>query len=209
MIGEQTLISRTAKMLRDRSAEAVFLAPTHYVAYVLPYEVISKTYRMNLLEAISYSQHTRGSERTVILLGDVVFSHRILDSLLHASDDEVIFAGRQVANSIIGKNASELFGVSVPAKYYDELDYYCRWMNDTVRPRGYPPKLWAIARLFVGLEQYDETSHLPNVGFGPPDFTDDIDSPSEYLAFFKLLSAAALEDDWLVPSAINVSRGPG
>jgi hypothetical protein len=203
MVGLQALISRTAAMLFERGMmETVFFGPLHYSGLVAPFPILNNTTEMPLLDAMR-NLALRGTERTVFLLGDVVFSNRVMNQLLGHAVDEVRFAGRQGPNLITGKRSGELFGVSVPSRFYDELDQHCAWMTARGQPRLYPPKLWALARMFAGVEHQDSNPYLHNVGFGAPDWTDDVDSPEEYTDYFRALSDAAIADD-----AAQIVPGP-
>ena len=207
MIGLQTIISRTAAMLFERGMmKTVFFGPLHYSGLVAPFPVLNNTAGMPLLEAMR-NLALRGTERSVFLLGDVVFSNRMMNLILDHAVDEVRFAGRQGPNLITGKHSGELFGVSVPARFYDELDQHCAWMTARGQPRLYPPKLWALARMFVGVEHQDSHPYLPNVGFGAPDWTDDVDNAEEYASYFRALSDCAIGDDaaQVVPDPVRLA----
>ncbi len=132
------------------------------------------------------------SERTVVLLGDVVFSYKALDLIL-GTQEPIAFVGRPGQNPIIRKKAAELFGISVSREMYGDVYDHCVRMTARGAAINYPPKLWALYRLVCGFE-YDEYKYEKKILLDPEDYTDDLDSVEEYEEFWLQLSGAALAD---------------
>lgn len=121
--------------------------------------------------------------RTVILLGDVVFSNNALKSIL--SDKGLIrFFGRLGPNRVTGCPYGELFGFSFfPSAHKPISDL----LNDRLFRRqqvnpGHFGQLWA---LYYRLLESPCKSLLKSI----EDFTDDIDTPSDLMSIPRLLEA--------------------
>ncbi len=132
------------------------------------------------------------ADRTIVLLGDVVFSYKALD-LIMSTQQPVAFLGRPGPNPVIGKTAAELFGISVSREMYVTVYDHCVRMTAHGAPIKYPPKLWALYRLICGFE-HDEYKYEDEILLDPQDYTDDLDSVEEYKEFWPGLCAEALSD---------------
>lgn len=130
--------------------------------------------------------------RTLILLGDVVFSYKAL-RLLIESKEPIQFLGREGGNPVIDKAANELFGFVMAVDYRDCVASHCWDMSKRGAHINYPPKLWALYRLICGFE-HDEYKYEDELLLDPEDYTDDVDSPQEYAHYWEYLKRAALED---------------
>jgi len=131
--------------------------------------------------------------RVIILLGDVVYSHSLLDYILIDNAD-IRFYGRSGMNHYTGKAAPELFACAFNENKYDEILDHCNWMLKRGQPTKYPPKLWALYRLCAGYEHYDYMYEKKILHNGR-DYTDDIDSPEEHKRFWNILNTEAAKDD--------------
>jgi hypothetical protein len=132
------------------------------------------------------------TDRTTVLLGDVVFSYKALNLILD-TQEPVAFIGRPGQNPVVGKTAAELFGFSVSREMYSSVYDHCVRMTARGAVINYPPKLWALYRLMCGFE-HDEYKYENKILIDPQDYTDDLDSVEEYQEFWLQLSQAALQD---------------
>lgn len=131
--------------------------------------------------------------RVIILLGDVVYSHNLLDYILQDKAD-IRFYGRSGMNHFTGKAAPELFACAFNEHMYDEILDHCNWMLERGQPIDYPPKLWSLYRLCAGFEHYDY-KYEKKILHNNRDYTDDIDSPEEHKQFWDILNTEAAKDD--------------
>lgn len=133
-------------------------------------------------------------DRTLIILGDVAFSHAMIDAII--SNPGLQVYGRVGANEFTGKEASELFAITFERDHQQEIIDHCHWMTKRGRPIRYPPKLWALYRLLAGFEHDDEGSFEEEILIQMGDYTDDIDSADGYIQWWNALNQqAALDDD--------------
>ena len=119
------------------------------------------------------------SERTVVLLGDVVFSYRALDLILD-TQEPIAFVGRPGQNPVIGVKGEEMFGLSVAEGMYGNVLDHC---TNILAGDG-RGKFWSLFRS-LGREA---------TIIDPQDYTDDLDSVEEYKEFWLQISRAALAD---------------
>lgn len=145
-----------------------------------------------LLEGVKTIFPLWESDRTVVLLGDVVFSYRAINGILKTLNP-IMFLGRPGPNPVTGKQAPELFGFSVAEEWYGPVLKHCERMTARGAPIRYPPKLWALYRLVCGFE-HDEYKYDDDFLVDPLDYTDDLDSVEEYRDYWPALSQTALAD---------------
>jgi len=132
-----------------------------------------------LLDGILKTQDFWGDERTVILLGDVVFSNKAIETIFELNYPYFIF-GRNGSNQVTGKEAGELFAFSFSSGYYDRvIDKIEGLLKNNKK------KLWDLLRS-------DRAIPLIQI-LG--DYTDDTDSPQSYEQFWSKLENAAITDD--------------
>ncbi len=131
------------------------------------------------------------SNRTIVLLGDVLYTDTAMTMCRGASRGLVIF-GRRGASAFSGKRYGELFGLSFTREYSDFLiKCLAQVIADAIN--GGRGKLW---------ELYFLTQRQPPVGLPPVefceihDYTEDFDCPHEYRYLKRLY-------EW----AISPSRG--
>ena len=116
-------------------------------------------------------------DRTIILLGDVCFSHKSIRFLSEAALD-CFLLGRKGANPVTGKSAGELFALSFLEHRQNEI---VRSLYIALNSDG--KKLW------------DLLNELPMTIYETCDYSDDTDSPEAYIMFWAKLRDAAIKDD--------------
>lgn len=189
-IGEEFLIARTVRMLYERGydeEDIYVISPTHFKEHIRDCTVISLDPVDSVLDRVLQTSMFWSIYGTTVLLGDVLFSHAVLDGLL--GSEELIFAGRIGSNQITGKQPSELFGFTVLPEDYETVMYQLRDL--LMRPLthlGKHPRLWWLQRRMEDIVQ-DNTLLQCN------DYTDDVDTPDEFHEFWPAMCVAALEDD--------------
>lgn len=125
------------------------------------------------------------ADKTVILLGDVIYSHNAILKIF-AGVEVVSLYGRLSGNPITGKEAKELFALSFLRKRYDLM---MGLMLDMVNDDNIEmARLWNLYDFFGFIGEKDVFVLIE-------DYTDDVDSQQEYVLFFDKLRDAALEDD--------------
>lgn len=122
-------------------------------------------------------------QNVLFLLGDVIFSNKMVHTILTAEMDVPRLFGRIGANQVTGKEASELFALSVPQQFVKDF-------------------FWEIMRLWEDCAFKKQTCRLWDLHYEfhldlttlKGDYTDDIDSPQEYEQFYKKLNQAVIGD---------------
>lgn len=157
----------------------------------------------SLLDGILQTRDYWG-DRTLFLLGDVLFSRNAVSTLVEkAENDETMFFGRPHPSSVTTKQASELFGFTMVRKDWDQIIEHCKFMTQIPcilpppvhqKDLKYPPKLWALYRLCCGNECHQNIIDLKLLEV-IDDYTDDIDSPEAYDQFWDSMIGAELGDN--------------
>jgi len=180
----ETIITRILRQLNDKNFVVVMsLSHAHLLPSGTPIYQLHEPTGSILRGIWTVIRKKWDADRFVFLLGDVVYSKRMLDVIFTNKDNELLFYGRNGQNEITGKEASEIFGISFGRSELEniEFDLYSIWKPEE---ENYNLKLWLLLRYVNG-----------NMLYLPYDFTDDVDSPQGYLKFFKKLEKAAWEDE--------------
>ena len=196
--GDEEIIGRTIRMLIELGlvhSEILVVGPEILwagsgVVGWMPKRALDEP--QPLLAGLMATELLWDYHRTLILLGDVVFSYKAL-GLLVENTEPIQFLGRSGGNPVIDKAANELFGFVMAADYHDCVASHCLEMSRRGAHINYPPKLWALYRLICGFE-HDEYKYEDRFLLDPEDYTDDVDSPQEYAHYWEYLKRAALED---------------
>jgi len=178
-LGKETIITRT---LRQLEGYDITVIADGYFAPFMPENIKLVYFRVPgcLLRGIWQTRSWWGESGNVFLLGDVVYSNELLRKIVKYSTEISIF-GRLGENKVTGKEAKELFALNI-----NFCDVHDRWIEDTLKslyesnPRA---KLW------------DFQESVEDEVIESNDYTDDLDSPEEYLQFWNKLEKSALEDD--------------
>jgi hypothetical protein len=181
-VGPEPLIVRTQRLLVEGGI------PPAVVRTVAPWELFADTGLTGislpepgpLLEGIAQClDATPWADEIVFLMGDVLFSKRTLAASLEGPD--LRFVGRLMPNRLTGKAAPELFSLRVAGREILAVRRIIRTL--TRRGEIGPKKLWSLWDAIVNPATLDIN-----------DYTDDVDSPEEYLAFWPSMRYAALAD---------------
>lgn len=177
-VGEETILTRTLRQLKDK--DVLVVCDSEYSNHI-NIDMIHSLVRPTggLVQGIWRTLKDYEFDVGVILLGDVVFSNRMLDAILK-DDREVGLYGRLGANPITGKEARELFGMRIENSKYN--DFMCWAGRAWMKNPHY--RLWDV---------YD--NYCQDVLTVEEDYTDDMDNPQEYECRFAKLSGLAVEDD--------------
>ena len=186
-------VIRTIRMLQDHGC-------SDYVLVARPHTSIcadENTWTLDeptgpLLRGIALTAPA-WDDKTIILLGDVIFSHAMMDAMI--SNPGLHVYGRVGTNRFTGKEASELFAITFHEEHQIEILDHCLWMISRGRPIRYPPKLWALYRLLAGFDHADEARHEDEILIQMDDYTDDIDSVQGYKKWWDALNTHAAHDD--------------
>lgn len=129
--------------------------------------------------------------RTVFLLGDVVFStatvRKIADAVVR---DQVLFIGRRGANVNTGKEFGELYAVIIPTVAYEALQPILNYAREGGTGEQNSPNLWVLLGMLGELA--GKSPHLIEVD--EHDFTDDIDTESDFVNVFPRLREAVARE---------------
>lgn len=176
-LGNETIITRTIRQLREYNLFPTVIAPGDLFPS-MPERTNFHSFREptgSLIRGIWLTSKMDWSgDRTIILLGDVVYSNKSIRTILTTKIGYPFVYGRLGSNEFTGKTAPELFALHIPKFYYKILAI------NLFQKEG---KLWDLYhREKVKLVQCF-------------DYTDDLDSPQEFTQFFGKLSDCALKDD--------------
>lgn len=192
-LGNETIITRTIRQIREAlggtiTVDVELIAPGDFLGYPLNENINFRSFREPtgcILEGICKTKNEWSGHRVVFLLGDVIYSNRMIKEIMSNSDTISLF-GRKEANPITNKCAGEIFAFGFDAA--KEIQSYIwhqmrkLWFHNNLNNA----KLWTLYNFVdkeIPLHEIDN------------DYTDDIDSPEEYAQFYEKLKEYALEDD--------------
>jgi len=175
-LGDETIITRTLRQIKS-CPDVTVIADGYFAAY-MPQDVKLVYFRFpgSLLFGIQQTIKWM-DDRNIILLGDVVYSNSLIEKIL-SSEEGYMIHGRKNGNPVTGKKARELFALVVSHHFIPVLDQQIN--NCLVANKN--AKLWDLYTRI-------------NTPLLVDDYTDDLDSPEEYLQFWSKLKEAALRDD--------------
>ena len=200
----EVLIQRTIRQLWEISrargirvegdwSHATLIAPGDFLLYNIPKWIEFRSFREPtgcILEGICKTKKEWRDHRIVFLLGDVVYSNRMMQKII-SNTDTVSFFGREGANIFTGKDASKIFALSFNKVDATQL-YIWHWMRKLwFRDQINDAKLWTLYNYIH--ETYPVQAYPMRTVDN--DYTDDIDSPEEYNLFYEKLKELALADD--------------
>jgi hypothetical protein len=191
-LGNETILTRTLRQVSTYvpQIDTIVVMNKKYSHY-LP----SGTALMSLDEPTGFllrgiwiaCEWSDDADRTIILLGDVVYSNDAIKKIFAEKHKaRISLFGRLFENPATGKEAKELFALSCKDADYDDLrGIILNILKDRGRPTA---RLWDLYGFFGA-------AGATNVFEFINDFTDDVDSIQEYALFFDKLEEAALKDD--------------
>jgi len=170
------------------------------------------------LQSYGYTMHDPGSDimrgvsdlinlyqprtRVIIALGDVIFSRKAITDLVHScKTKEMGCMARVEPSRVCSKVADEVFAIwFTPNLWYSEVHVR---METMLKRGGFRPhKPWAFP--FSVTPSLERIIHAYNLGDGlktikdellvTEDYTDDVDSPEEWVEFWDDIRAAAEAD---------------
>lgn len=171
---------RTTQILKDNEQHSYLVVAENEMVAAGNYDfpVFTLTSPGNILDGIQQLLLT-SQEDDIYLLGDVIFSRKLLSSILSHTETSYSLWGRKDRNEFIGKEAGEIFALTVCQAWkplvFEQLKYL----------KHLATKLWG----FYNHEMY--AGEFRNVD----DWTDDIDSPEHYEQFYEKINEFAKADD--------------
>jgi len=190
-LGNETILTRTLRQVsRHVPQKNVHVVMNLQYALNLPPDTVMLPLDEPtgfLLRGIWIANNRSGeADRTVVLLGDVVYSNNAIQTIFEDVWGTPLF-GRQESNYITGKKASELFALAFSL---ERSDYIIGIILSILKDRGRK-----TARLWDIFDWIDQNSGETSFAHDISDYTDDVDSIQEYVLFFDKLEKAVLEDD--------------
>lgn len=188
-IGDEPIILRMIRMVRELGEfEILSVAHDDLANNIRPLtKIYTQGYICSLVEGIMNTRpYWSVDGRTILLLGDVIFSYPALQAILDYQGS-VGFLGRRGPNQITGKAASELFALSIEHDLYETIFDSCAILKKSEREEKRGMRLWDLL-------DHLNRNHDCELLTLPGDYTDDMDSPEEYLEFFLKLDIAALNE---------------
>lgn len=182
-INGESLIMRTVRMIEEYDLDFKIIAKGEIFSHPqldrLVNRIITLNCPGNILSGIYQVLCEASRCNNTILLGDVIFSRQLMADILTCDEREHTLWGRCGPNPITGKEAGEIFALTVSKEMHEEVKHRMSY----VRAEG--EKLWYYYNHISFDGNWVEVS----------DYTDDIDSIQEYNLFFPALDAAVKEDD--------------
>jgi hypothetical protein len=177
--GGQPLIERTIEQLKPYGHEVHVLTPPDpaYVGLSATRHIVQE-YRQSEFEASRHLWDPEG--RTLLLLGDVFFSHQAIERIMLYAKRQYMAFGRFGPSKITGTPYGELFAASWYGEHIIQMDKYLanvhklRAEGTITRPPG-----WMLLRSWqrTPLSRHKVTpKHFIEIN----DETDDIDFPVDY-----------------------------
>lgn len=181
-IGNMTIIERTVKMCNDRGFRPTIA--THRTEFDYLEADIFKPHDRRYTVDTLFSTCFLWDDRTCILLGDVIYSHNILDMTFGCQDKFRAFG-----------NEWEIFSLSFSDKVKTNV---LQKLLDTIRQaengkhkgtlRNFCQNLFGVEGPIHHLPHFTKICHFN-------DYTNDVDSPEEYENFLKQHLNSMLQDD--------------
>ncbi len=183
----EVLIQRTIRQIGESIDEldVTLIAPGDFLLYPYPEWMKFQSFREPtgcILEGICRTKNEWAGERVLFLLGDVIYSNRMMKEIIN-NRDTVSFFGRKGKNVFTDKEASEIFAFGFNDTQIMQ-DVLWQEMRHLWFRREIDAKLWTLlSYLKLSIVEVEN------------DYTDDVDSPEEYEQFYEKLKELALEDD--------------
>ena len=183
-VAGEPLLARTVRLLKERGEHDIIISSHNeeYTAFAP-----TTGYRNNHFEIdkIFCTQPDWEVTRTnIFLLGDVFYTEEAIDKIFSEQTETITFFGREKGSELTGGRYGELFAVKVLPGGTSILEYACKLVKwQFVNGIISRCKLWELYRL---TRATDLTAHVIKGGFvSIDDWTEDIDSPSDYERFIK------------------------
>jgi len=122
-----------------------------------------------------------GADHYIVLLGDVFFTRRALESIIGNEAREVVFYCRYGPSLVSERNWGEIFGLSFSSSFRDELVEAARMAHALFR-QGLVSRdaIWEVAKLYGGVPiNLLQTHPKLDSYFEINDHTDDVDYPED------------------------------
>jgi hypothetical protein len=190
-VGGEPLLFRTIRQVRRWGQEPVIV--THDERLRVSQRSFEPTGRRWTVETLFWT-HPLWEDRTVVLLGDVIFTNDALDRIMACRAPLQIFGRKELRHRLVGRYY-EIFGLSFDRgehqRIKDVLQRAIDWVVGTGAPNG--GKLRSFYELYCGLP-LDQYQHENEVFYPIEDWTEDIDAPEDYQQF----KAMIVDRGWLV-----------
>jgi len=190
-VGDETVISRTIRQLKELGISDVWVIAGSdifdQIGDVGCYSLREPT--GSIIQGIIGIRHLWMNEPDVLfVLGDVLFSNAMMKTI--ATHKKSAFFGREGGNVVTGKESKEIFALRLVGNADHSNKFYGKLIVlNTETSMPIKLKLWDLYHYLFSQGFMGLISLIAN------DYTDDTDTPEEYLRFFHLLQASAISDD--------------
>lgn len=180
-IGGEALLARLVRQCRERDHEPVIV--THDERLNLSEKSFVPAARRWTVETL-LSTRELWKDRTIVLLGDVIFTEEALDKIILNRSLIQVFGRKELRYRLVGRHY-EIFALS-----FDRSQH--RQINDTFReilarePAKGGGKLRAFYEKHCGLP-FGSNQHEDVVFYPIEDWTEDIDEPEDYEQFKAII----------------------
>jgi len=191
-LGEETIISRTFRQLKERDVpDPILIARISDFEHlgVKTKEVREPTFSI-LHGILSLRDEWMNEEEFVFVLGDVIFSNDALDRIFSdIKDVGITFYGRLGANKVVGKEAKEIFALRVLGSRAKVEEFYREILK--LREEANNPQKLKLWDLYHHLNLRRVVFNFIDID----DYSDDLDAPEHYHRFFSKLVECVNADD--------------
>jgi hypothetical protein len=175
--GGEALIERTARQITERkqsrvcvvSRDPLISLPQHDTLLIPETDSLTET----ILATCPY-----WSDRNVFLLGHVFYSERAVSVILECQR-ELVFFGRPWPSSLVKCGHGEMFGLTLAARDANDIHNLLA-LGLSYKSAGAPANLWNLYQL-AGMLPLGSSQYLPRLLTPIDDYTNDIDTPIDYL----------------------------
>lgn len=180
----ETIIGRTLRMVSERvtGPKTVVCAGGGLWKTLPAWLCTQQVTRAEITHGLANTKGLWARDRTIVLLGDVVYSPHALDVICSAR--QLTFVGRTEPSNITGKKWGDVFGLVM-------LDRDHATVGDALRPELWQVtsgKLWDLLEALVHEKRGVHGGLFTDLG--PDDYTDDIDTPEDVELVLPRLRAA-------------------
>ena len=188
-LGDETIIQRQIRQVKQRNAEPLVVTRDQQIQYAtwdnegLTHSPASHRW---LAETILDTEY-RWNYRTIILLGDVVYSGTLMDTIF--ADTERL--------SVYGNNAEAMALVFRESGRIEVLNGLHKVLQSAERGET-PGKLWNLYRWLDGISLTEHRIRDDGIFRRVHDWSTDIDTPEDYRRFQHDILEMQIIDDRLV-----------
>ncbi len=183
-IGGEPLLVRLVRQCRERGHEPVVV--THDDRLKLSQRTFAPAARRWVVETLLFTREL-WEPRTVVLLGDVVFTEEAIDKVLACRSPMQVFGRKELRWRLVGRYY-EIFALSFDRACHQRIGWTLdKSIEEALRrPGPLAGKLRTFYEVYCGLD-LGSFQHEDEVFYPIEDWTEDIDAPEDYQQFVDMI----------------------